>query len=263
MAQLFRSGTLTLFLLFSSTFIFAQYEPDTSLTYSDFLKQCVQFKKTPRQEVWVVHFWASWSGASINDIDRLKAAKIRHSNKPIRFISISDDKVPQVWAKAITELQMPWEQLLLKAKPDYEFLKRAFPHRSYPAVFVVNSNGQIRRTLDMDDFDAVLAGLAPNLPNRPYQSSSLNSGFGELKPGREIGSAPIAAVEAPISETDPVSEKGAPEGGSDWLMHTVKTGETLFSLYRKYGVKVDEIKSLNRLSSNTIKVGQVLKIRPS
>ncbi|MEO1449156.1 MAG: LysM peptidoglycan-binding domain-containing protein [Bacteroidota bacterium] len=45
-------------------------------------------------------------------------------------------------------------------------------------------------------------------------------------------------------------------------MHTVRRGETLFSLYRKYGVKVDEIKRANELRSNTIKVGQTLKIKP-
>jgi LysM repeat protein len=44
------------------------------------------------------------------------------------------------------------------------------------------------------------------------------------------------------------------------IIHTVRPGETLFSLYRKYGVKVDEIRRFNDLQSNTIKVGQKLKL---
>ncbi|MEM7370761.1 MAG: carboxypeptidase-like regulatory domain-containing protein [Bacteroidota bacterium] len=47
------------------------------------------------------------------------------------------------------------------------------------------------------------------------------------------------------------------------VTHTVKKGETLFSINRKYGVKIDEIKSLSGMKSNTVKVGQVLTIQAS
>lgn len=40
--------------------------------------------------------------------------------------------------------------------------------------------------------------------------------------------------------------------------HTVGKGETLFSLSRKYGLKVDELKNLNKLSSNALALGQTL-----
>lgn len=45
------------------------------------------------------------------------------------------------------------------------------------------------------------------------------------------------------------------------VMHTVKTGDTLYSLARFYGVKVDDIKTLNNLIDNNIKVGQSLVIK--
>lgn len=42
--------------------------------------------------------------------------------------------------------------------------------------------------------------------------------------------------------------------------HVVEKGDTLYSISRKYNVKVDEIKSLNGFSDNNISVGQKLKI---
>ncbi len=42
--------------------------------------------------------------------------------------------------------------------------------------------------------------------------------------------------------------------------HTVQKGETLFAIARKYQVGVDEIKSLNKLTSDGLSEGQVLKI---
>lgn len=43
--------------------------------------------------------------------------------------------------------------------------------------------------------------------------------------------------------------------------HTVKQGETLFSISKMYEVSVDELKQWNRLQSNNLKLGQVLVIK--
>lgn len=42
--------------------------------------------------------------------------------------------------------------------------------------------------------------------------------------------------------------------------HTVSAGETLFSISNQYGMSVDELKNQNGLNSNTISVGQRLKV---
>ena len=42
--------------------------------------------------------------------------------------------------------------------------------------------------------------------------------------------------------------------------YTVKQGDTLYSLSRRFGMTVDELKSLNGLSSNNIDIGQTLKV---
>jgi LysM repeat protein len=47
----------------------------------------------------------------------------------------------------------------------------------------------------------------------------------------------------------------------DGKLHTVMSSETLFSISRKYNVKVDDLKKWNDLTDNTISVGQQLLIR--
>lgn len=42
--------------------------------------------------------------------------------------------------------------------------------------------------------------------------------------------------------------------------HTVQSGDTLYSIAKSHNISVDSIKKLNNLTSNTIRVGQVLKI---
>ena len=45
--------------------------------------------------------------------------------------------------------------------------------------------------------------------------------------------------------------------------YTVKKGDTLYGVASKYNLTIDELKSLNNLVSNTLSVGQTLKIRKS
>ena len=47
------------------------------------------------------------------------------------------------------------------------------------------------------------------------------------------------------------------------VQHRVRAGETLFSISRRYGVTVSDIRTWNNLRSNLIEVGQILDIRES
>ena len=44
--------------------------------------------------------------------------------------------------------------------------------------------------------------------------------------------------------------------------HTVKRGDTLYSIASKYNLTVEELKALNNLTSNEIYIGQILQINP-
>lgn len=64
-----------------------------------------------------------------------------------------------------------------------------------------------------------------------------------------------------IAEEQPVNARAASE-----KIHIVTKGETLYSISRKYGVSVDEIKAVNQMTSSDISLGQRLyigKVTPS
>jgi len=45
--------------------------------------------------------------------------------------------------------------------------------------------------------------------------------------------------------------------------YTVKSGDSLYQIAKKYNTTVDELKKINNLSSNSLKIGQILKIPSS
>lgn len=50
------------------------------------------------------------------------------------------------------------------------------------------------------------------------------------------------------------------EGINEYITYTVQSGDSLYSIARKYNTTVDEIKALNNLATNLLSIGQVLKI---
>ena len=50
---------------------------------------------------------------------------------------------------------------------------------------------------------------------------------------------------------------------NDYVTYTVKSGDTLYSIAKKYNTTVDNIKNLNNLSTNTLSIGQTLQIPSS
>ncbi|PSR01445.1 MAG: hypothetical protein BRD50_08760 [Bacteroidetes bacterium SW_11_45_7] len=61
-------------------------------------------------------------------------------------------------------------------------------------------------------------------------------------------------------EKDAESQSNEPSSSSQKQTHTVQSGETLFSISQQYDVSAEQIKQLNNLSSNSLRVGQELLI---
>lgn len=51
--------------------------------------------------------------------------------------------------------------------------------------------------------------------------------------------------------------------GEEMTMYTVQKGDSLYSIAKKFGITVDEIKSLNNLTSNNLAIGEQLMIKGS
>lgn len=52
----------------------------------------------------------------------------------------------------------------------------------------------------------------------------------------------------------------APHSHATYSSYTVKSGDTLLSIAKKYNTTVTELKSINELTSDLIKIGQILKV---
>ncbi len=63
-----------------------------------------------------------------------------------------------------------------------------------------------------------------------------------------------------LVKTPVVNKTPSDGGGSKPLLHTVVKGETLNTVSRKYGVAVAELKRINKLTSETVKIGQKIKL---
>ena len=54
----------------------------------------------------------------------------------------------------------------------------------------------------------------------------------------------------------------APQKTPSQASYNVKKGDTLYSIANRYNITIDEIKKLNNLTSNSISIGQILKLPP-
>jgi hypothetical protein len=238
----------------------AQYFPDTTLRYADFLKQCQEFSRKPQSSAWVVMYWASFNSASLSMATDLKAMVNEFPNEPIRFVFISVDNRRSSWEQRLRAFELPGEHLFLPDETDYEFLRRAFRHNSIPALYLVYPNADIQRQRSVTDLRSQLIALAPSLQDRPmanvpmddFSGSSNNQGDEvefAMDPDRNPSSTP---------RNDPGPDNQEAQGTS--LLHTVRKGDTLYSIARQYNAAVADIKSANNLSGSLISVGQKLLI---
>lgn len=70
----------------------------------------------------------------------------------------------------------------------------------------------------------------------------------------------VPPVSEPTKPEKPQEDTQAPSVSVTGV-HVVKSGDTLFSLAKKYNISVDTLKQLNNLTNESLSVGQVLKVR--
>jgi len=87
------------------------------------------------------------------------------------------------------------------------------------------------------------APITPPRPNKPQTKPPANE---ETRP----------SIPPPVRP-----EPNSPTPAETGKVHTVKTGDTLYGIARKYNLTVEALKQLNGLTSNIIKIGQRLKVQ--
>ncbi|PLS38123.1 hypothetical protein CYV26_05210 [Carnobacterium maltaromaticum] len=121
---------------------------------------------------------------------------------------------------------------------------------------------------DVEDTGSANDQVTMNSSSSSKESSSSSSkeSSSESKPVESSSavsssSAPVEETPAPVEPTPPVEETPPPvEEPPVTNTYTVKSGDNLYRIAVNNGMTLDQIKQLNGLSSDTVSVGQVLKI---
>lgn len=142
-----RKGLLSLVLLLVIQFGYSQgveYAPDFSMTMATFQEKALQ----PKEEVWVLDFWATWCGPCIVAVPHMKELQKKFADKSVRFISLSWDQSEVKWRAGLQRLQMPWQHLWIT--PDLiPWFDKYFPHKGIPTAFVIRPTGKFKRVNDV------------------------------------------------------------------------------------------------------------------
>ena len=75
------------------------------------------------------------------------------------------------------------------------------------------------------------------------------------------GSEPEKTLDTAIKKTSEIAVAKTPKLRT--TEYVVKKGDTLYSISKRYNLKVEELKAYNNLKDNTIAIGQVLKVDDS
>ena len=85
----------------------------------------------------------------------------------------------------------------------------------------------------------------------PVISQAESTIVARLQPGQ----SPTNLNPPPANKPNPVPSS------NNSMFHEVKAGDTLFSIAKKYGITVQTLKGLNKLTTNTISIGEKLKVQ--
>ena len=119
------------------------------------------------------------------------------------------------------------------------------------------SAGYVRKHIGIKTEE--LAEYNYGISSRTWKGSyRLPSGY-SLKVPRKYGAA-LAKLRLPEPRTSPSAPAASSVYGG--VVYKVRRGDTLSRIAKKYGVSVSKLRQYNKLSSDLVKIGQLLVVRP-
>lgn len=98
-----------------------------------------------KKEVNMIIFWASWCFPCRQEIPQLKEFYARNNRRDFNQVSISIDKSPDEWKKALKIEQMGWEQYIVNADDQAKVLA-IYNFQAIPLIVFTDKNGmEIKR----------------------------------------------------------------------------------------------------------------------
>ncbi len=137
----------------------------------------------------------------------------------------------------------------------------------------INFNVLSKPTIRQGDSGIYVTELQTKLKELGYYSGIISGNFdlttyeavkayqfvNKLSPDGIVGTNTWSSLETLYQPLAVCGEEDIP--GVDDITYTVVSGDTLYGISRKFGVSVDEIKSLNNLTSDSLSIGQILIIK--
>ncbi|KAA9357577.1 MULTISPECIES: TlpA family protein disulfide reductase [Larkinella] len=113
--------------------------------------------------VVLVDFWASWCDHCRQEHVRLKEIYDQYKDRGLQIVSISIDKNPKAWRKALQKAELPWMQLTDRVG-SRNIIGPQYGTNSIPINLLIDKNGYVlRKGLHGTELDRQLA-LVFNMP---------------------------------------------------------------------------------------------------
>jgi membrane-bound lytic murein transglycosylase D len=154
---------------------------------------------------------------------------------------------------------LPSEQRLVKVDIDNSMpITRAASHAGMSPDDLKDMNAAFRN--GVVDSNASPYLMLPSNKVQQFRNSlsAENSGGAQTIPGTASLPPLGAALSAAGQDDDGSAASG--KGGASSRTHTVKSGESLWSIARRYSVDIKKLELWNHLQGAVVKPGQVLKI---
>jgi peptidoglycan lytic transglycosylase D len=184
---------------------------------------------------------AEWAAISVEDLQRLNP-ELRRWTTPIRGAGYTLT-VPEGTSGVIQARLAAADPATLNAL-QWHVVKRGETLTTIARKLRV-SRTDLAEANYLKASSAVAVGQKLLIPRMPSAAVLARAGSGETVVASANDAAPALFEDTPTEET---------------VTHRVKSGETLYSIAKKYQTTVDKLKSINRLVGNTLKVGARLVI---